>query len=87
MDAILPTTATFRPRVTLLDNLGTLEKEKLTDLVILEVDQLENVSNIRKISLVMKDGHVVDREVLPTKGVLPVLRGTPSTSSNKEEKP
>ena len=35
----------------------------------------------------MKDGQVVDREVLPLKKVLSVPRGTPSPPSNKEQKP
>jgi len=86
VNAILPPTAISRPRITLLDDLGTLEKEQLADLVILVADLLEDVSNIRKISLVMKNGQVVDRDALPTKKVLTVPRGTPSTSSNKEEK-
>jgi imidazolonepropionase-like amidohydrolase len=52
-----------------LADYGTLETGKLADLVMLDANPLENISNIRKLSLVMKDGVVVDHRALPTKRV------------------
>lgn len=43
------------------NKLGTLEKGKLADLIILDANPLDNIDNTEKISLVMKDGLVVDR--------------------------
>jgi len=42
------------------DQLGTIEPGKLADLIIVREDPLANISNLRKIDLVMKDGEVVD---------------------------
>jgi imidazolonepropionase-like amidohydrolase len=38
------------------DSLGTVEPGKLADLVVLEGNPLRNVSNIRRVELVMKGG-------------------------------
>jgi imidazolonepropionase-like amidohydrolase len=48
-----------------LDEFGTLEAGKRADLVVLDANPLENISNIRKIHLVMKDGQVIDTAHLP----------------------
>jgi len=42
--------------------------------VILDADPLENIENIRRISTVMKEGRVVDRQPLPLKKVLTATR-------------
>ncbi len=49
-----------------LDELGTLEKGKIADLLILEADPLEDIANIEKLALVMKGGKVIDVNRLPT---------------------
>ena len=62
MDAILAATKNIAAAYHKLDELGTIEKGKLADLVVLDADPLDDLNNIRKISMVMKDGQVVDRE-------------------------
>lgn len=43
-----------------LDKLGTVEENKLADLLIVEENPLVNISNIRKVKMVFKDGISVD---------------------------
>jgi len=52
-----------------LDRFGTVEEGKLADLLVLDADPLANISNIRKLAIVMGDGRIVDRGRLPEKPV------------------
>jgi imidazolonepropionase-like amidohydrolase len=52
-----------------LKDFGTIEPGKYADLVVLDANPLANISNIRKLSLVMKEGTLVDRDKLPEKPV------------------
>lgn len=52
-----------------IKNYGTLEVGKLADLILLDADPLSDIRNIRRLSLVMRDGSVIDRDALPTKPV------------------
>ena len=70
MDAIVSATRNIAAAYHKLDQFGTLEPGKLADLVILGADPLQNVSNVRKITLVMKEGRVIDRDRLPLRKVL-----------------
>jgi len=54
---------------------GTIEAGKSADLLLLEADPLQDIHNIRKLGLVMKEGAVVDLARLPTKPVY--TRSTP----------
>jgi imidazolonepropionase-like amidohydrolase len=81
MDAIVAATRNVAAAYKKLDTFGTLEPGKLADLLLLDADPLADLANIRRISLVMKDGQVVDRERLPLKRVLTVPRGTRRTES------
>jgi imidazolonepropionase-like amidohydrolase len=49
---------------------GTLESGKRADLLVLDASPLDDIKNLRKISMVMKDGAVVNRESLPAVRVL-----------------
>jgi imidazolonepropionase-like amidohydrolase len=53
-----------------LSDLGTLEKGKIADLVILDADPLADIHNIRKVRSVMQGGKVVDLAKLPEHRVL-----------------
>jgi imidazolonepropionase-like amidohydrolase len=48
-----------------LQDFGTLEKGKRADLLVLDADPLQDISNIRKLGMVMKGGTIVDTERLP----------------------
>jgi len=46
----------------LSDRLGTVEVGKLADLIVLAGDPLEDISNIRKLKMVLKGGQLVNTE-------------------------
>jgi imidazolonepropionase-like amidohydrolase len=52
-----------------LKDYGTLEAGKLADVLLLDADPLADIHNIRKLSMVMAEGRIVDRERLPQKAV------------------
>ena len=52
-----------------LEDYGTLEEGKLADILLLDADPLVDIANIRKLSVVMKEGLVIDRDSLPEKPV------------------
>jgi peptidyl-prolyl cis-trans isomerase A (cyclophilin A) len=76
MDAILAATRNVAAAYHKLDEFGTIEKGKLADLVVIDADPLDDLNNIRKISMVMKEGRVVDRGTLPVRRVLTAPRST-----------
>jgi imidazolonepropionase-like amidohydrolase len=49
---------------------GTIEPGKEADLVVLEGDPLADIHNIRKVSVVVKGGALIDKNTLPQKRVL-----------------
>jgi len=53
-----------------LEQLGTIEKGKLADLVILDADPLADIHNIRNVRSVVEDGRVIDIGRLPGRRVL-----------------
>ena len=52
------------------DSLGTIERGKIADAVMLDADPLQDIKNIRKIRMVMKDGVIIDRDKLPTNPII-----------------
>jgi cytosine/adenosine deaminase-related metal-dependent hydrolase len=52
------------------DELGTIERGKLADLLVLEADPLADPANLARIAIVVKDGALVDRDRLPERPVL-----------------
>jgi imidazolonepropionase-like amidohydrolase len=81
MDAILAATRNIAAAYHKLDQIGTLEKGKLADLVVVDADPLQDISNLKRISVVMKDGQLVERDKLPLKRLLSVPRTTPRSTS------
>jgi imidazolonepropionase-like amidohydrolase len=52
------------------DELGSIAAGKRADLVALDQDPLTDVENMRTVSLVVKDGQVIDRSALPSPRLL-----------------
>jgi imidazolonepropionase-like amidohydrolase len=52
-----------------LKDYGTLEPNKFADILLLDADPLADIKNIRKLSFVMKEGRIIDRDRLPEKPV------------------
>jgi len=63
MAAVMAATRNSAEMVGMLDEVGTIEPGKLADLIILEKNPLENISNLRSLTMVIKDGKLVDRSV------------------------
>ncbi len=59
-------TATVNPAkyLGLSDSLGTIEKDKFADLVLLDANPLDNISNTKKISAVIVNGRYLSKEKL-----------------------
>lgn len=53
-----------------LDAFGTLEAGKLADLVVVDADPLADIQNLRKLSMVVKEGRTIDVAALPRNPVL-----------------
>ena len=53
----------------MLEELGTLEKGKIADLLVLDASPLEDITNIRKLRHVIRGGRIIEIEALPTKPV------------------
>jgi len=84
MDMIQAATRNIAAAYHKLDELGTLEKGKRADLLVLDADPLQDINNIRQISVVMKDGQVVDRNALPVHKLLTAPR-KPSDATHQEQ--
>ncbi len=65
MEAIVAVTKNGAIASKMLDDLGTLEVGKFADIVMLDANPLEDISNIRTINIVIRDGKIVDLEALP----------------------
>ncbi|MBT7950480.1 MAG: amidohydrolase family protein [Gammaproteobacteria bacterium] len=70
MQSIVSATRNIAAAYGKLQDLGTVEKNKLADLVILNKNPLDNIENMRSISMVIKNGEIVDREALPINPIL-----------------
>ena len=62
MDALIAGTRTSADLCGYADDLGTVETGKLADLVVLGSDPLRDISAVRDVRLVMKDGRLVNTD-------------------------
>ena len=60
MAAIMAATSNSAAAVGMLDELGTIETGKLADLIVLAKNPLQNISNLRTLEMVIKDGKLVN---------------------------
>ena len=65
MEAIVAVTKNGAIASKMLDELGTLEVGKYADMVMLDANPLEDISNMRAINTVIRDGKIVDLDALP----------------------
>ena len=72
MDALMAATSNIAKAYKVDRDLGTLEKGKIADLVILDKSPLKSHENYRTIEMIIKGGKIVDRELLPTNPILMV---------------
>ena len=70
MDALMAATRNIARAYRVDRDLGTLEKGKIADLVILDENPLASASHYRSIHMVMKEGEVVDLSGLPARRLL-----------------
>jgi imidazolonepropionase-like amidohydrolase len=66
MDALRSATAVAAQAMRVDRDLGTIEKGKRADLLVLDANPLENISNIRTVRFVMKDGRMFESAALWT---------------------
>ncbi len=64
---------------------GTIEPGKIADLVMLTANPLADISNLRHVAAVMKNGRVVDRATLPAVRVLSAAPPASKTSTSAKE--
>ena len=62
METLIAATRNGAEMVGMLDKLGTVEEGKWADLVVVADNPLDNISNIRKVKMVFRDGYPVDLE-------------------------
>lgn len=64
MEALQAATRNAAECLGVLDSVGTVESGKLADLVVLNANPLEKITNTREISAVVVNGHLLDRKAL-----------------------
>jgi imidazolonepropionase-like amidohydrolase len=66
LDALRSATAVAAQAMRVQEDVGTIEKGKRADLLVLDANPLDNISNIRTVRFVMKDGRMFESAALWT---------------------
>ena len=66
MDALRAATAVAAQAMRVEKDVGTIERGKRADLLVLDANPLENISNVRTVRFVMKGGKMFDSAALWT---------------------
>jgi imidazolonepropionase-like amidohydrolase len=85
MGALMAATRNISRAYKVDKDLGTLERGKLADLLILDEDPLKDTKNYFGISVVMKEGKVIDRGALPTQRL--IIAPPPHSQAYADSKP
>jgi len=64
MEALQSATSNPAVFLKLQDTMGTVEKGKVADLVLLDANPLENINNTQRIYAVVVNGRLLDRKAL-----------------------
>jgi imidazolonepropionase-like amidohydrolase len=64
MQALQSATRDAAQYLGLLDSMGTVEKGKIADLVLLDANPLRDIHNTQKINAVVVNGRLLDRQTL-----------------------
>ena len=70
MQVLVASTKTGAEASQMEEDLGILEVGKIADLLVVNEDPLEDISNMRKIDQVMKEGKLIDRDKLPETSIM-----------------
>jgi len=62
MEALIAATRTCADLCGVVDRLGTVEVGNLADLIVVSANPLDNISNIRKLKLVLKGGKLIETQ-------------------------
>ncbi|MDB5551363.1 MAG: amidohydrolase [Rhizobium sp.] len=76
MQVIVAATRTAAEVIGQTDKIGTLQVGKLADIIIVDGDPIRNISDIRKVRLVVKNGRVLEAHELVIPEPEPVAKGT-----------
>ena len=60
MQALIAATRTSAELCDVVENVGTVEVGKQADLIAVEGNPLDNISNVRRLRMVLKEGKLVD---------------------------
>jgi imidazolonepropionase-like amidohydrolase len=61
MEAIVAATKIGAEVSDAADKLGTIEKGKIADLLVIEGDPLEDIRNLRNVKVIIQDGKIIKR--------------------------
>jgi len=61
--AIIAATRIGAEAIDVIDRLGTIEKGKLADLLVIDGDPLKNIKDLRKVAVIIQEGKIIKNEL------------------------